>query len=74
MPNIETFRREVSRLRKQVAANMESQFHCYECGQPLKNYEHGELIRKRNSEDAQISRLTIKQLLENLSETIEKQL
>ncbi len=66
MANIETFRREVSKLRKKVAANMESQFHCYECGQTLKNYEHGELIRKRNMEDATEIRQAILQKLSAL--------
>lgn len=67
MPNIETFRREVSKLRKQVAANREAQFYCYECGQPLKSYEHGELIRQKNVEDATGTRATILQILSRLS-------
>lgn len=71
MPNIETFRREVSKLRKKVAANVESQFYCFECGQPLKSYEHGELIRKRNNEDAESARSTLRQIFARLSASLQ---
>lgn len=67
MPNVETFAREVKKLKKKVGATKELQFYCSECGQPLKSYEHGELIKQRNIEEAEEIRATLLETLARLT-------
>jgi transcription initiation factor IIE alpha subunit len=66
MPNVETFVREVQKLKKKVGGGRELQFYCSECGQPLKSYEHAELIRERKAEEAEEIREMLRQTFASL--------
>jgi transcription initiation factor IIE alpha subunit len=68
--NIETFAREVAKLKKQVGASKELSFYCFECGQPLKSYDHAQLIRQRNAADATDTRAAIQRAMSELAESM----
>ena len=70
MANVETFVREVRKLKKKVGGSKELQFYCSECGQPLKSYEHAELIKDRKAEEAEGIRATLLQALSRLSDSM----
>jgi transcription initiation factor IIE alpha subunit len=66
MANVETFVREVRKLKKKAAASRELQFYCDQCGQPLKSYEHAELIKERKAEEAEEIREILRQTFARL--------
>lgn len=70
MANVETFAREVKKLKKKVGVNRELTFYCDSCGQPLKSQEHGELIRQRHVEEAEETRATLQRIFARLGTAI----
>jgi transcription initiation factor IIE alpha subunit len=67
MANVETFAREVKKLKKKVGTNRELQFFCSECGQPLKSYEHAEMIKEQKAGEAEDIRAILKQTLDRIA-------
>lgn len=65
--NVETFRREVSKLRKQIGKT-ELEFYCDQCGQPLKSYKHAELIQEQRESEGEKTRAVLERIFNDLAE------
>lgn len=46
--DFEAFKKQVAKLKRKVSG--EQEFFCHYCGQALKSYQHGELMRVRQVE------------------------